>query len=97
MKTIDIVCTFPKADVLARLQPEIDDIVNERLIAIGRRKEGLARTRVMALQRSINRVTLAVSQLEKAQFTPGERAATTQLIAAAKGLRAADAAYTKGQ
>ncbi|CZT33015.1 hypothetical protein [Rhizobium sp. 9140] len=97
--TLDLVFThpFPKAELIARLQPEIDDIVNLRLIEAGNRDEANTRSRLRAVRISIDRVKRAVSRFENARYTPGEKAAREYLVATARDLKNADDAFKKGQ
>ncbi|CZT36389.1 hypothetical protein [Rhizobium sp. 9140] len=94
--TLDLLFAFPKADLLRRLQPEIDDIVNVRLIEAANRDEATTRSRLRAVRLSIERLKRAISRFEQAQYTPGEKAARDHVVATAKDLKNADDAFKKG-
>ncbi|KQR75769.1 hypothetical protein [Rhizobium sp. Leaf341] len=96
-ETLDLLFAFPKADLLRRLQPEIDDIVNLRLIEAANRDEANTRGRLRAVRLSIDRLKRAVSRFEQAQYTPGEKAAREHVVATAKDLKNADDALKKGR
>lgn len=95
--TLDLLFAFPKADLLTRLKPEIDDIVNVRLIEAANRDEATTQSRLRAVRTSIERVKRAVSRLDGARYTPGEKAARDHLIEAARDLKNADDVLKKGR
>lgn len=97
VETMNLTVQMPVADVLATLAPTIDDIVNQRVAEIRERQDGSARRRIIALDLAITNVSRAVVRLENSHNSRDERAATTALVAASKGLHKAFKAYKQGQ
>lgn len=95
-RTVTVSVLMPISDLVAAAQPEIDRMVEQRLIGSGHRPSIRIRDRAQALQVSIDGVISAITRLENSQGTRDEVAAQLNLNSAARGLRRADAVYKQG-
>lgn len=96
---INLTVQMPVADALSSLSPQIDDIVINRVAEIRAREDGVIRThrsRLAALDRAMETISSAVARFDRSQHGKDERAATANLIAAAKGFNKAYRAYKAG-
>lgn len=97
--TINLTVQMPVADVMNTLAPQIDDIVITRVAEIRAREDGVIRShrsRLAALNNAMETVAQAVARFDRSQHGKDERAATANLIAAAKGFNKAYRAYKAG-